>query len=195
MKYDFDTLPNRKGTDSIKWDVKENELPMWIADMDFEVALPIQKAILEKASHPVYGYPDVSKEWYQAYIRFFRERHSFEIQKDWLVFSTGVVPTISSSVRKLTNPGDEVILLTPVYNIFYNSILNNNRVVKEVPLRYIANSYSIDFPLLEEALSNEKAKLLILCNPQNPIGKIWSKEGFIGNWKTLRETSCHRFIR
>lgn len=176
MKYDFDTLPNRKGTDSIKWDVKENELPMWIADMDFEVALPIQKAILERASHPVYGYPDVSKEWYQAYIRFFRERHSFEIQKDWLVFSTGVVPTISSSVRKLTNPGDEVILLTPVYNIFYNSILNNNRVVKEVPLRYIANSYSIDFSLLDEALSNEKAKLLILCNPQNPIGKIWSKE-------------------
>lgn len=176
MKYDFDTLPNRKGSDSTKWNVKENELPMWIADMDFEVALPIQKAILDRASHPVYGYPDIPEEWYQAYIHFFHERHSFEIQKDWLIFSTGVVPTISSSVRKLTNPGDEVVLLTPVYNIFYNSILNNNRVVKEVPLRYFANSYSIDFPLLEEALSSEKAKLLILCNPQNPIGKIWSKE-------------------
>lgn len=176
MKYDFDALPPRRGTDSIKWNVRENELPMWIADMDFAVAPPIQKAILERASHPVYGYSDIQEEWYQAYIDFFRDRHSFEIQKDWLIFSTGVVPTISSSVRKLTSSGDEVVLLTPVYNIFYNSIRNNLRFAKEVPLRYFANSYSIDFPLLEEALSSEKAKLLILCNPQNPIGKIWSEE-------------------
>ena len=176
MKYNFDNLPDRRKSDSTKWNVKENELPMWIADMDFEVAPAIQKVILSRASHPVYGYPDISNKWYEAYINFFHDRHSFDIQKEWLIFSTGVVPTISSSVRKLTNEGDEVVILTPVYNIFYNSILNNNRVVKEVPLKYIANSYSIDFSLLEKALSNEKAKLLILCNPQNPIGKIWNKE-------------------
>lgn len=176
MKYNFDILPNRRNTDSIKWNVKENELPMWIADMDFEVAPAIQKALLDRVSHPVYGYSDVSNEWYQAYIDFFHDRHSFDIEKKWLIFSTGVVPTISSSVRKLTNEGDEVVILTPVYNIFYNSILNNHRSVKEVPLRYISHSYSIDFSSLEKALSSEKAKLLILCNPQNPIGKIWNKE-------------------
>lgn len=176
MKYNFDILPNRRNTDSIKWDVKDNELPMWIADMDFEVAHPIKEALLERASHPAYGYTDVYDYWYDAYISFYHDRHNFDIQKDWLVFSTGVVPTISSSVRKLTNEGDEVVLLTPVYNIFYNSVINNNRVVVEVPLKYIGKSYSIDFERLDKALSSKKAKLLIICNPQNPIGKIWSKE-------------------
>ncbi len=176
MKYNFDVLPNRRNSGSIKWDVKEGELPMWVADMDFEVAPKIKEALLSRVLHPVYGYTDVYDSWYNAYISFYQDRHNFEIEKEWLVFSTGVVPTISSSVRKLTNEGDEVVLLTPVYNIFYNSVINNNRVVVEVPLKYIAKSYSIDFVALDKALSSKKAKLLILCNPQNPIGKIWSKD-------------------
>lgn len=176
MKYNFDILPNRRNSGSIKWDVKEDELPMWVADMDFEVAPKIKEALLNRALHPVYGYTDVYDSWFNAYISFYHDRHNFDIEKEWLVFSTGVVPTISSSVRKLTNEGDEIILLTPVYNIFYNSVINNNRVVVEVPLKYIAKSYSIDFEALDKALSSKKAKLLILCNPQNPIGKIWSKD-------------------
>ncbi len=174
MKYDFDKIIERKGTDSCKWNVLENELPMWVADMDFEVAKPIQDAIIARASHPIYGYSDMQDEWFEAYINFYKDRHNLDIKKEWLIFSTGVVPSISSSVRKLTNEGDEVVLLTPVYNIFYNSIINNNRKVLEVPLKYIANSYSIDFEALDKALSKENVRLLILCNPQNPIGKIWS---------------------
>ena len=176
MKYDFDKIIDRRHTDSCKWNVKDNELPMWVADMDFEVASPIKEAIINRASHGIYGYSDMQDEWYEAYINFYKDRHNLEIKKDWLIFSTGVVPSISSSVRKLTNEGDEVVLLTPVYNIFYNSVVNNNRKVLEVPLRYNANSYSIDFEALNEALSKENVHLMILCNPQNPVGKIWSKE-------------------
>ncbi len=179
MKYDFDKIIERKGTDSCKWNVLENELPMWVADMDFEVAKPIQDAIIARASHPIYGYSDMQDEWFEAYINFYKDRHNLDIKKEWLIFSTGVVPSISSSVRKLTNEGDEVVLLTPVYNIFYNSIINNNRKVLEVPLKYIANSYSIDFEALDKALSKENVRLLILCNPQNPIGKIWSVDDLV----------------
>ena len=176
MKYNFDKIIDRRHTDSCKWDVLDNELPMWVADMDFEVAKPIQDAIIARASHPVYGYSNIQDEWFDAYINFYKERHSLEIKKEWLIFSTGVVPSISSSVRKLTKEGDEVAILTPVYNIFYNSIINNNRKVLEVPLRYIAKSYSIDFDALDKALSKENVRLLILCNPQNPIGKIWNAD-------------------
>ncbi len=176
MKYDFNKIINRRNTDSCKWNVLENELPMWVADMDFEIAKPIQDAIIFRASHPIYGYSDMQDEWYEAYMNFYKDRHNLEIKKEWLVFSTGVIPSISSSVRKLTNEGDEVAILTPVYNIFYNSIINNNRKVLEVPLKYIAKSYSIDFDALDKALSKENVKLLILCNPQNPIGKIWSTD-------------------
>ena len=176
MKYDFDKIIDRRHTDSCKWNVLENELPMWVADMDFEIAKPIQDAIISRASHPIYGYSDMQNEWFDAYINYYREIHNFNIKKDWLIFSTGVIPSISSSVRKLTNEGDEVVILTPVYNIFYNSIINNNRKVLEVPLKYIAKSYSIDFDALDKALSKENVKLMILCNPQNPIGKIWSAD-------------------
>lgn len=176
MKYDFDNLISRRGTYSSKWNVKDGELPMWVADMDFSVAPKIEEAIIERAKHPIYGYADIPDELFDAYISFFQERHHLELKKEWLVFSTGVVPTISSSVRALTNEGDEVVLLTPVYNIFYNSILNNKRKVSEVPLAYKNGEYSIDFALLEDAFSKKETELMILCNPQNPVGKIWSKE-------------------
>lgn len=176
MKYDFDNLTSRRGTSATKWNVKDNELPMWIADMDFDVAPAIKEAILKRSSHPIYGYCDISDEWYEAYISFFKDRHKFSISKDWLIFSMGVVPTISSSVRALTSAGDEVAIMTPVYNIFFNSIINNKRKVVEVPLIYTGESYSIDFLKLDEVLSRETVKLLILCNPQNPIGKIWSAD-------------------
>ncbi len=176
MKYNFDKTIDRRGSDSCKWNVLENELPMWVADMDFEVAPKIKEAIISRASHPVFGYSDMQEEWFNAYINFYEDQHNFKIKKDWLIFSTGVVPSISSSVRKLTTEGDDVVILTPVYNIFYNSIINNNRKVLEVPLKYIAKSYSIDFEALDKALSKENVHLMILCNPQNPIGKIWNTD-------------------
>lgn len=176
MKYDFETVIDRLHSDSIKWHVKENELPMWIADMDFKVAPEIIEAMEERVKHGVFGYCEPDENWKDAYVSFYKDRHALSINKDWLLFSEGVVPTISSSVRKLTSVGDQVVVLSPVYTIFYNSIINNGRIVRQVPLLFKDNAYSIDWKGLEEAFKEEKTTLMILCNPANPISKIWTKE-------------------
>ena len=183
MKYDFDEIIDRKCTDSIKWNVADGELPMWVADMDFKTAPSVRKAIEDRAAHGIFGYGDVTDEWYRAYGEWWKTRHSFELRKDWLIFCTGVVPAISSIVRKLTTPAEKVVIQTPVYNIFFNSILNNGRQVSESPLRYENGVYSCDFEALEEKLSDPQASLMILCNPHNPVGKIWRRDELerIGN--------------
>ena len=176
MPYNFDEPVNRKNTHSLKWDVKEQELPMWVADMDFQTAPEIQKAIRERAAHGVFGYSIVPEEWYQAYMGWWERRHHFSMEKEWLVFCTGVVPAISSMVRKLTTAGENVLVQTPVYNIFFNSIVNNGRNIAESPLQYDGNTYQMDFEDLERKLSNPQTTLMILCNPHNPVGRIWSRE-------------------
>ena len=176
MPYDFDKPVNRRDTHSMKWDVKEHELPMWVADMDFQTAPEIQAAIQERAAHGVFGYSVVPEEWYQAYMGWWERRHGFSMEKEWLVFCTGVVPAISSMVRKLTTVGENVLVQTPVYNIFFNSIVNNGRNIVESPLRYDESAYQMDFEDLERKLSNPQTTLMILCNPHNPVGKIWSRE-------------------
>lgn len=176
MNYDFDTPVNRRNTGSLKWDVTENELPLWVADMDFQTAPEVQNAIEKRAAHGVFGYSIVPEEWYAAYQGWWRIRHAFPMEKDWLIFCTGIVPAISSIVRKLTTPAEKVVILTPVYNIFFNSILNNGRQVLECPLNYENGSYSINFSYLEQCLSDPQTSLLIFCNPHNPVGKIWKNE-------------------
>ncbi|MCH5343225.1 MAG: pyridoxal phosphate-dependent aminotransferase [Acetatifactor sp.] len=176
MNYDFDTPVNRRDTNSLKWDIAENELPMWVADMDFPTAPEVQAVIQKRASHGVFGYSVVPDEWYQAYTGWWQRRHDFSIQKEWLVFCTGVIPAISSTVRKLTTPAEKVLIQTPVYNIFFNSILNNGRQVLENGLKYSAGRYEIDFEDLEQKLSDPQTTLMILCNPHNPVGEIWSRE-------------------
>lgn len=176
MSYNFDTPINRRNTNSYKWNVKETELPMWVADMDFKTAPEIIKAMENRISHGVFGYEEIPQEWYEAYISWWKNRHGFEIQKEWLIFSTGVVPTISSIVRKLTTVGEKIVIQTPIYNIFFNSIINNGRVVLENPLKYKNGEYCIDFDSLEDKLSDPQTTLMILCNPHNPIGKIWNKD-------------------
>ena len=176
MSYIFDELVNRRNTHSLKWDVKEQELPMWVADMDFQTAPEIQEAIRERAAHGVFGYSIVPEEWYQAYMGWWERRHHFSVEKEWLVFCTGVVPAISSMVRKLTTAGENVLVQTPVYNMFFNSIVNNGRNIAENPLRYDRNTYQMDFEDLERKLSDPQTTLMILCNPHNPVGRIWSRE-------------------
>jgi len=176
VKYDFDTVIDRRNTDSLKWNVEENVLPMWVADMDFRTAPEIISSLEQRLSHGIFGYTDIPGRWYNAYISWWKNRHGFEMKKEWLMFCTGVIPCISSSVRKLTSPGDKVIIQTPVYNIFFNSILNNGRTVFENKLKYENGKYEIDFNDLEKKLSDPKASLMILCNPHNPVGKIWSKD-------------------
>ena len=174
--YDFDKLTNRFGTGSLKWDVNEGQLPMWVADMDFETAPEIIQALQKRIEHGVFGYQNVTDDWYQAYQSWWNRRHQFKIEKDWLIFCTGVVPAISSIVRKVTTVGENVLVQTPVYNIFFNSIRNNGRNILESPLVYEQGEYHIDFKDLEEKLSNPQTSLFILCNPHNPIGKIWDRE-------------------
>jgi cystathionine beta-lyase len=176
MKYNFDTIIDRRNTNSLKWKVAENELPMWVADMDFETAPEIRTAIMERAKQGIFGYPVIPDEWYQAYIDWWKKRHGFDIEKEWLIFSTGVVPAISSIVRKLTTPAEKVLLQTPVYNVFFNCVLNNGRQVIENQLKYDGANYEIDFDDLEQKLSDEQTTLMILCNPHNPTGEIWDKE-------------------
>ena len=176
MKYDFDTPVDRRGTYSLKWDVAENELPMWVADMDFRTAPEITQALAERAQHGVFGYTEVPDEWYEAYINWWRERHGFEIKREWLMFCTGVVPAISAIVRKLTTVGENVLVQTPVYNIFFNSIVNNGRNVLESPLIYENGAYHMDFADLEAKLADPQTSLMLRCNPQNPGGVIWDRE-------------------
>ena len=176
MRYDFDTPVERRGTDSLKWDVGEGELPMWVADMDFETAPEIREAIACRAAHGIYGYTNLPADWADAYADWWRDRHHYAMEKDSLIFVTGVVPAISSLVRKLTTPGERVLVQTPVYNIFFNSIVNSGRFPAECPLVYRDGQYDVDFAALEAALSDPQVSLMILCNPHNPVGRIWDAE-------------------
>ncbi|MDO4623112.1 MAG: MalY/PatB family protein [Eubacteriales bacterium] len=176
MKYDFDKLVDRRGTNSMKWNVQENELPMWVADMDFETALEIREALQARVAHGVFGYTDIPDEWADAYRNWWNDRHQLQMEKEALIFCTGVVPAMSSIVRKITTPAEKVLIQTPVYNIFFNSIINNGRQVLQSPLAYDGTEYSIDFEQLERDLSDPQTSLMILCNPHNPVGKLWDRE-------------------
>ena len=176
MQYDFDHTIDRRGTHATKWDVAPDELPMWIADMDFPTAPEIIDAIERRAAHGIYGYTDVPEAWYEAIASWWERRHSFHMEKDWLIFSTGVVPTISSVVRKLTTPGENILVMTPVYDIFFHSIENNGRKALECPLSYRAGEYCIDWGDLEQKLADPQTSLMLLCNPHNPVGSVWDRQ-------------------
>ncbi len=172
----FDTVVDRHGTWSSKWDVKEGELPLSTADMDFRCAEEIIDALRERVDHGIFGYTDVADKWKESIIAFFSRRHHFIFDKDEVLFSTGVIPTISSTVRKLTTPAEKIVVLTPVYNIFFNSIVNNGRVPLESPLIETEDGYDIDFKDLEAKLADPQTTMMIMCNPHNPVGRIWTKD-------------------
>lgn len=169
----FDELVDRSHSNSMKWSVQDQELPMWVADMDFKTAPVIQEALAKRVEHGVFGYSVVSDEWYDSIISWWERRHHVKFQKEWLVFCTGVVPAISSIVRKMTTVHENILVLTPVYNIFFNSIRNNGREVVEHHLIYEQGSYHIDFKQLEEQLSDPQTTMMIFCNPHNPTGNLW----------------------
>lgn len=176
MPYKFDEIADRRGTNSLKWDSDTGVLPMWVADMDFWTAPEIIETVRKKADLGIYGYTIVPDQWYDSIVSWWGRRHHFDIEKEWLMFCTGVVPAISSIVRKLTTPGENILTLTPVYNIFFNSIVNNGRNVLESRLLFDGMEYHIDFDDLKEKLSDPQTTMLLLCNPHNPVGKIWEKE-------------------
>lgn len=174
MNFNFDQITNRRGTNSLKWNVDKNELPLWVADMDFKTAPSIQKALEKRVKHGIYGYSVVPPSWAQSYISWWQKRHNFTIQSENLIFTTGIVPALSSCIRKLTSPAEKVLVQTPCYNIFFNSIINNGRIPLESPLGFDGNKYFIDFDRLEKDLSDPQVSMMILCNPQNPTGNLWS---------------------
>nr|WP_071130159.1 MalY/PatB family protein [Enterococcus timonensis] len=173
MSFNFDEKIDRRKTHSVKWSGGENELPMWVADMDFAVAPAIQNVLEKRVSQRIFGYNIIPETWNESYVNWWETRHNLPLQKEWILFCAGVIPAISSVVRKMTMPGDNVVVLTPVYNIFYNSIVNNQRHVLASPLTYQEENYTIDFADLAEKLARPETTLMIFCNPHNPIGHIW----------------------
>ncbi len=176
MTYDFDKIISRCNTNSVKWDTHPNILPMWVADMDFETAPAVKAAVQRRAEHGVFGYVHVPDTYYEAIINWFSRRHHWQMQKEWIIYTTGVVPAISAILKAMTEPGDGVLIQTPVYNCFFSSIKNNGCNVIENELVYHDNTYSIDFEDLEQKASDPSTKVMILCNPHNPAGRVWTLE-------------------
>lgn len=177
MKYNFDEIAERRNTNSVKYDLFDDKtLPMWVADMDFKVCPEITEAVIKKANIGAYGYSIIPDEYFSAYRNWWKNNHNVEFKNEWMIFSTGVVATISSCVRKLTTPNENVLIMSPVYNIFTNCIVNNGRRVLSSDLVYDGNGrYSIDYIDLENKLKDPQTSLMILCNPQNPTGHIYTK--------------------
>lgn len=178
MKFDFDTLIERRGTDCVKWDTAKEEdvLPMWVADMDFKAAPCIADALRKRIEHGVFGYTIVPEKYYDAITGWFERRHNWHIDRSWILYTTGVVPAISATIKALTKPGDKVIIQTPVYNCFFSSIRNDECIIAENPLIYENNSYHIDFEGFEKLAADERTKVFLLCNPHNPAGRVWTAD-------------------
>lgn len=178
---EFPEAADRRNTNSVKWDVKADELPMTIADMDFKTSPAIIEAMQEKLKTGAFGYENIPDEYFNAVADWYENEHGCRPQTDWMIFTTGVVPAISSAVRRLTSLGDNVLVQAPVYNIFYNSIVNSGRHVLSSDLVYDedAHTYSIDWDDLEAKLADPLTNLMILCNPHNPTGTIWTRSQLI----------------
>lgn len=176
-EFEFDTVINRMNTNSVKWDVQEGQLPMTIADMDFKTSPAIISALEKKISTRIYGYEIPKDDYYQSIIRWCASKYNWEPAKEWILYCNGVIPAISVIIQRLSNVGDNIVMLTPICNAYFNVIFDNGRHVIEVPLDYDAsvNEYSINWDLLENAFSNGHASLMLLANPCNPTGICWKQ--------------------
>lgn len=177
MKFNFDEAINRRGTCSVKWDAaQDGVLPMWVADMDFRTAPCIVSALERRARHGIYGYARVPEAFYEALAGWFAKRHAFKIQKEWVLYTTGVVPALSAVIKALTVPGDKVVIQEPVYNCFFSSIKNNGCEILSSNLILKNGVYEMDFEDLEVKLSDPRARVFLLCSPHNPAGRVWTRE-------------------
>ena len=174
MTYNFDQCPDRRGTESVKWDLYPGTLPLWVADMDFKVAPEIQAALQKRLEHGVFGYELVPDSYYEAMHRWFKERHGWDdIGRSTIVPTTGVIAAYSAAIKAMTVPGDKVMVMPPCYNAFFPAIRNNKCVQLDNPLRYDGR-YIVDWDDFEKKAA--EAKVLLLCNPHNPAGRVWTRE-------------------
>ncbi len=193
MIYDFNKEIERRGTNCVKWDeAEEGVLPLWVADMDFETAPCVQEAILQRAQHGVYGYNLVPESFYDAIIWWNSHRHGWTPRREWMLYTSGVVPAISAIIKGLCRPGEGVLFFTPAYNCFFSSVRNNGCRLLEFPLTWASSDecYTIDFEGLEKMIVREKPRLLLLCNPHNPTGRVWTFEEL----ETLAQLCCRHDV-
>jgi len=201
MKYDFNKIIERRGTGSVKWDAEAPRqsggwllpggiIPLWVADMDFAVAPAIQEAIRERAAHPVFGYTHVPDDYYEAVISWFHRRHQWIIRREWMLYTSGVVPAMSVAVKAFTMPGEKVLILSPDYNCFFSSIRNNGCEVAESVLIWNEeqNRFVVDWQNFEALCAEEKTTMFLLCNPHNPTGRVWTREEL-----QRMADICHRY--
>lgn len=180
MEYDFSRPTDRRGTDSYKWDSapEADIIPLWVADMDFETFPAITEALQRRVAHGIFGYTRVPEAYYEAVCRWFGKRHGWRINREDIIYTSGVVPAVSAVIKALTLPGDQVIVQGPVYNCFFSSIRNNGCEMVSNSLIYNKEElrYEIDFDDLERKLKHERARLMLLCNPHNPGGRVWTRD-------------------
>lgn len=177
MKYNFDEIIPRQNSDSYKWSSdRADVLPLWVADMDFRVAPAIVNALERRVQHGIFGYVRVPDAYYDAVIQWFERRHGWKMEREWMLYTSGVVPALSAIIKALAAPGEGVIVQTPVYNCFFSSIRNNGCRIVSNPLIYQDRTYRIDFEDLERKAADPNTKLLLLCNPHNPSGRVWTRE-------------------
>lgn len=176
MTFNFDKLTHRRGTNCMKWDEPHDDtiIPLWVADMDFETAPCIKDALRKRVEHGIFGYSIVPHDYYDAVINWFDRRHNWKIKKEWIQYTTGVVPATSAVIKALTKPQDKVLIQTPVYNCFFSSIRNNGCQIAENPLVYANQYYTIDFDDFEKKVADPQVKIFLLCNPHNPCGRVWT---------------------
>lgn len=180
MEYDFSRPTDRRGTDSYKWDSapEADIIPLWVADMDFETFPGITEALQRRVAHGIFGYTRVPEAYYEAVCRWFGKRHGWHINREDIIYTSGVVPAVSAVIKALTLPGDQVIVQGPVYNCFFSSIRNNGCEMVSNSLIYNKEElrYEIDFDDLERKLAHERARLMLICNPHNPGGRVWTRD-------------------
>lgn len=192
MEYDFSRPTERRGTDSYKWDSapEADIIPLWVADMDFETFPGITEALQRRVAHGIFGYTRVPEAYYEAVCNWFGKHHGWHINREDIIYTSGVVPAVSAVIKALTLPGDQVIVQGPVYNCFFSSIRNNGCETVSNSLIYNKEElrYEIDFDDLERKLAHERARLMLLCNPHNPGGRVWTRDEL-----TRVAELCHKY--
>ncbi len=184
-KWNFDIVIDRRNTDSIKWDSEflkkyfkgEDLLPLWVADMDFPSPQPVIDALVTRAKHGIFGYSaPASEDYFNTVISWFTRRYGWSLDKNWIIYSPGVVPACNYIYQRFSKPGDKIIIQEPVYYPFARGITANGRIVESNQLQLEDNYYTINFTELEKQLKDPLSKILVLCSPHNPVGRVWKKE-------------------
>ena len=182
VTYDFDEVIDRRNTDCLKYDFAvqrgrpKDVLPFWVADMDFSIAQEIEDALVKRCQHGIFGYSEATDGYFAALQNWYLKHFNWQVQRPWLIKTPGVVFALAMAVKAFTEPGDGVLVQQPVYYPFTEVIRDNDREVVNAPLALVNGHYEIDFADLEQKLAKPKVKLMFLCSPHNPVGRVWTKE-------------------